>query len=165
MPQEYDFANAANWVQASYTSRNAEQPTANTFIPIPELDVSGPFPLNAPIIATYATCSTARPTWNTAGWLYQHIRAGIADGGNYGASVYGSRRVPLSRIQIHFWEREIKDYQLRFKCPKWIYQISLTIWQYTGPIIEPTQETIDLARIDILRTEAKVDALFKDWEQ
>lgn len=165
MAQEYDFANSANWEQTFYVNRDAERPTANTFIPIPELDVSGVFPLNASIIATYATCSTAKPTWNTAGWLYQHIRAGIADGGNYGASVYGSRRVPLRRIQIHFWDREIKDYQLRFKCPKWIYQISLTIWQYTGPIIEPSQEAINLARIDILRTEAKVDALFKDWIQ
>lgn len=165
MAESYDFSNAANWEQISFTSRTADEPSINRFIPIPELDVSGAFPLNSPIIATYATCSTAKPTWNTAGWLYQHIRAGIADGGNYGASVYGSRRVPLSRVQIHFWDKSIKDYQLRFKCPKWIYQISLTIWQYTGPILNSSEEAIDLARIDILRTEAKVDALFKDWEE
>lgn len=165
MAQEYDFANAANWEQASYTLRYAVQPTLNSFVPIPEMDVTGPFPLSSSIIATYAESSAVKPTWNTAGWLYQHIRAGIADGGNYGASVYGSRRVPLNKIQIHFWDKSIKDYQLRFKCPKWIKQISLTIWQYTGSIIDTVEESVDLARIDILRTEAKVDALFKDWEE
>lgn len=165
MSQLFDFSNAANWEQVFFTSKSADQPSTNRFVPIPEMDASGLFPLNASIIATYATCSTAKSTWNTAGWLYQNVRAGIADGGSYNTSVFGSRRVPLGRVQIHFWDRQIKDYKLTFKVPKWIYQISLTIWQYTGPIIDENQEAIDLTRIDILRTEAKVDALFKDWIQ
>lgn len=165
MAEQFDFSNAANWEQVFFVSKFADQPSTNTFIPIPEFDAGGIFPLNTPVIATYATCSTAKLTWNTAGWLYQNVRAGIAEGGSYNASIAGSRRVPLNRIQIHFWDRPIKDYKLTFKVPKWIYQISLTTWAYIGPISDLTQEAIELTRIDILRTEAKVDALFKDWIQ
>lgn len=127
--------------------------------------MSGPFPLNSPVIATYAISSTALGNWYTAGWLYQNIRAGIADGGNYGALTYGSRRVQINKVQIHFWDKSLKDYKLSFKTPRWFTQISLTVWEYVGPISDASQEAIELTRIDILRTEAKVDALFKDWER
>lgn len=160
--QEFDFANAANWEQISYTLRFAENPSSGFFVPIPEANVTGPFPLNSPIIASHATSASAKPTWNTAGWLYQNVRTGILVGGLPDAAVQGSRRVPLGRVQIHFWDRKMKNYQLSFKTPKWITQMALTLWQYTGPISEPDLEAIDLTRIDILRTEAKVDALFKE---
>lgn len=163
MAEQLDFANAANWEQVSYTQRFASQPSYGTFTPIPEVDVTGLEPLNSPIIATYAESGTAKATWHTAGWLYQRVRIGIAVGGQPDANTSGSRRVPLAAAQIHFWNRSMKNYQLLFKIPKWITQISLTVWQYTGPISDPELEAIDLARIDILRTEAKVDALFRSW--
>lgn len=165
MAEKFDFANAANWEQIFSGSRSANNPSAGVFIPIPEFNVTGPFPLNTPIIASYATCSTAKATWNTAGWLYQNVQTGLTVGGLADASIQGSRRVPLNRIQIHFWDKRMRNYQLSFKIPKWIYQISLNLWKYIGPISEPDLELIELARIDILRTEAKVDALFKDWNQ
>lgn len=165
MAEQFDFANAANWDLIFSDSRNALSFTPGSFIPIPEFNVTGAFPLNTPIIASYATCSTAKPTWNTAGWLYQNVQSGLSIGGLADASIQGSKRVPLSRIQIHFWEKRMKNYQLTFKVPKWIYQISLKLWQYTGPIAEPDLDAIELTRIDVLRTEAKVDALFKELGQ
>ena len=163
MAEELDFANAANWQQISYTQRFASQPSYGHFTPIPEQDVTGLSPLNSPIIATYAESGTAKATWHTAGWLYQRVRIGVAIGGLPDANVSGNRRVPLAAVQIHFWNRSMKNYQLLFKIPKWINQIAITCWEYTGPIGDLQIEAINLARIDILRTEAKVDALFKSW--
>ena len=164
MATEFDFGNSANWEQFYSASHSAIWGTSYSFQPIPEFNATGLFPLNSPIIASHATCLTAKPTWNTAGWLYQKVRTGLLVGG-LPDGIQGSRRIPLNRIQIHFWDKRMKDYQLSFKTPKWISEISLTLWQYTGPISEPDLELIELARIDILRTEAKVDALFKDWNQ
>lgn len=160
-----DLANSANWEKIHQSSREVVFTTPYKFRPLEEIDVSGPLLLNSPIIASYSTCSSAKPTWNTGGWLYQNIRIGVGIGGLPDASATNSRRVPLNKVQLHFWNRNLKNYQLSFKAPKWVQEISLILWQYTGPFKDLDLEAIDLARIDILRTEAKIDALFKDWNQ
>lgn len=163
MAIEFDFANAANWDKFYDASHQVVWSTSYLYQPIPDFNATGPFPLNAPIIASYATAEAVKPTWKTGGWLYQEVRSGILIGGLPDAVSQPALRIPLDRVQIHFWNRRHKNYQLRFSVPKWFKSISLKLWQYTGPIAESDLEAIELARIDILRTEAKVDALFRDW--
>lgn len=165
MATEFDFANAANWERFYAATHSVDWQTASAYKPIPDLDVTGPFPLNARVIASFATGGLVKPTWKTAGWLYQEVRTGVLVGGLPDAVSQPAARIPLDRVQLHFWQRAHKNYQLRYVVPKWFHTLSIQLWQYTGPITEPDLELIELARIDILRTEAKVDALFKDWNQ
>lgn len=165
MPNQLDLANAANWEQFYFGSRTAEFIDALHFRPLPEIGVDGGTLRSARIIASFATSANAKPTWKAAGWLFQKIRVGVTVGGNLDAVAESRRTVLLNKIQLHFWREEISSYGLDFFTFRWLQQLNLTLWEYTGPIIDLTQEAVDLARIDILRTEAKVNALFKDWIQ
>lgn len=165
MSIEIDLGNAANWEQIHYSSRQVSFINNYLFNPLPEIDVTGGELLDTSVIATFASSANARPTWKTAGWLHQKIRIGIVVGGGLDAEAQNSSRVMLGRTKVHFFKRNIRNYGLSFVAPTWIQQLSLTIWKYTGVYANPELEAIDLARIDILRTEAKVDALFKDWNQ
>lgn len=165
MTTQLDLANAANWEQFYYGSRTAEFTDATHFRPLPEISVDGGTLQSAQIIASFATSANAKPTWKAAGWLFQKIRVGVTVGGGLDAVAANRRMVILNKIQLHFWRDDVSTYGLDFFTFRWLQQLDLTLWEYTGPIINLTQEAVDLARIDILRTEAKVDALFKDWNQ
>lgn len=165
MSVELDLSNAANWEQFHYSSRQVSFVNSYLFTPLAEIDVSGGTLLETSILASFASSSNARSTWRVGGWLHQKIRIGVAVGGGLDAVSQNNSRVLLNRVKLHFWRRDIKNYGLSFAAPNWIQQLNLTLWRYTGPIIDLTQESIDLVKIDILRTEAKVDALFKDWER
>lgn len=166
MTIDLDLGNAANWEQIHFSSRSVIFVSGtHLFRPLEEIDVTGGIVLESSILASYATSSNAKPTWKVAGWLAQKIRTGIAVGGGLDAQPQNSSRVLLNRVKLHFWRRDIKNYGLSFAAPNWMKQLDLTLWQYTGPILDLNQEAIDLARIDILRTEAKVDNLFRDLTQ
>lgn len=162
MPTQLDLANAANWEQFYHGSRSAEFIDAFHFRPLPEIGVDGGTLRDSRIIASFATSANAKPTWKAAGWLFQKIRVGVTVGGGLDAVAANRRMVLLKKVQLHFWSPEITSYGLDFFAFRWLQQLDLTLWEYTGPIVDLTQEAIDLTRIDILRTEAKVDALFKD---
>ena len=156
---ELDLANSANWEQIYYSSRSVRPISNIHFEPLSEVDVTGGILLNAPIIATFAASSTKRDTWKTAGWLSQKIRIGVSVGGTPDAESADSRRVLFDKVKLHFWSRKFKNYQLKFAAPNWVTQLDLTIWQYTGPYVDPLLEASELTRIDVLRTEKKIDYL------
>lgn len=162
MSVELDLGNAANWEQIHYSSRQVSFINNYLFNPLSEIDVTGGVLLDTSLIATFADSSSARPTWKTAGWLHQKIRIGIVIGGGLDAEAQNSSRVMLGRTKVHFFKKNVRNYGLSFVAPKWMQQLSLTVWKYTGAYANPELEAIDLARIDILRTEAKVDALFRE---
>ncbi len=165
MTLELDLGNAANWEQIHFSSRQVAFLNNYLFSPLDEIDVTGGTLLDSSILASFATSSNAKPTWKVAGWLHQKIRVGITVGGGLDAESQNSSRVLLNRTKIHFWRQGIRNYGLSFAAPIWMQQLNLTLWKYTGPVIDPLLEEVQLSRIDVLRTEAKVDALFKDWEQ
>jgi hypothetical protein len=162
---ELDLGNAAHWEQFHYSSRQVSWRNNYLFDPLEEIDCSGGTFLESSILASFANSTNAKSTWRIAGWLHQKIRVGVAVGGGLDAVSQHNSRVLLNRVKLHFWRRDIKSYGLSFAATNWMQQLNLTLWKYTGPVIDLTQEAIDLTRIDILRTEAKVDALFKDWTQ
>lgn len=165
MTTQLDLANAANWEQFYYGSRSAELVDSFHFRPLPEIAVDGGTLRSARIIASFATSANAKPTWKAAGWLFQKVRVGVTVGGGLDAVAESRQTVLLKKIQLHFWRPEISSYGLDFFTFRWLQQLDLTLWEYVGPITDLTQEAIDLTRIDILRAEAKIDVLFKDWNQ
>ncbi len=164
MANQLDLANSANWQQFYFSSRSAEFIDNFHFRSLPEIGVDGGTLHSSRIIASFATSANAKPTWKAAGWLFQKIRVGVTVGGNLDAVAESRRTVLLNKVQLHFWRDEISSYGLDFFTFRWLQQLNLTLWEYTGPIEDSIQQALDLARIDILRTEAKVDALFKDWQ-
>lgn len=165
MTTQLDLGNAANWEQFHYSSRQVSFLSNYLFRPLEEIEVTGGILLDTSIVASFASSANAKPTWRVAGWLNQKIRVGIAVGGGLDAVSQASSRVLLGKTKLHFWRRDVANYGLSFITPQWMQQLNLTLWKYVGPIEDSMQQSLELARIDILRTEAKVDALFKDWER
>jgi hypothetical protein len=134
--------------------------SGGSYIAMGEIDVTGGVLLDTPLVATYATSSKRRARWKTAGWLKQRVQTGITVGGQPDADVFQDLRVPLQRLAVLMFPRYIHNFQLTFKTGYWFEQMDLKIWAYTGPVNDQILAQIELTRIDLLRVEAKVNALF-----
>lgn len=156
-----DLANSTNWEQIHYSSRSVEFTSSTNYKPLEDIQVN-PLLMSSPIVATFANTSDqyAKPSWYTAGWMYQLIQTGI-QGSTASASEVSTRslRVPLNRIKLHILGNNYSNYGLVFKSIKWVRQLSLTAWAYTGEYATSLEEKVDLTRIDVLRVEAMVKNL------
>jgi hypothetical protein len=154
-----DLSNAANWSDLYEYSETAIPYVVGSarFYPMPEQEI--PVSVERRILAAYASSDAAEPHWKSAGWLNQQIATGLTVGGiPEGRSTTG-RRILLDRVNLIDFPLLASTYGLTFKPHYWLRDVSLRLWEYTGPDIDPLADQIDLVRIDLLRTEAKVNIL------
>lgn len=159
---EVDIANSANWELIHHSSHDTPMVSNITYRPIADIDVSGGILIDSPLIAVHAASATAKGTWHSAGFITQRTRIGVTVGGSPDADTSDSRRILLRKVKMVFWNRAIQNYQLVFRTHNWIRDLTIDVWKYTGPFIDPYLEEVQLARIDVLRTEKKVDSLFRN---
>ncbi|HEY9653646.1 MAG TPA: hypothetical protein V6C95_23495 [Coleofasciculaceae cyanobacterium] len=158
---DLDLSNSANWNPIHSSSRTVTYlGTTGRYTALTDIDVTGGVLLDTPLVATYATSSKRGARWKTAGWLKQRVQTGITVGGQPDADAFDDLRVPLQRLALLIFPRYVHNFQLTFKTGYWFEQLDLNIWAYTGPVNDEILAQIELTRIDLLRVEAKVNALF-----
>lgn len=160
---ELDLNSSLSWEQIHFSSRDAPLINPYTFQPLDAIPVDGGILRNAPIIATYAQSTQAKPHWRAAGYINQTISTGIALGGSQDTEYTVGYFVALNRIKLHFLNPALGNYGLKFYCKKYLRNISITVWQYTGAYTETLQQEIQVNRIIIRRIEDKVNDLFGSW--
>lgn len=147
------LANENNWQNIWSESFQAE-PVANNlarYRPIEEISV--PVLFNRNVIAVYAVSSTAKPRWKFAGLLKQKLQLGLIVGGLPDAVGVKIRKIWLNQVTLIEFENLADSYAVSFDIPYWLEQISLTVWQYTGP-----QAPEDVLHTDLLQDiKSKVD--------
>ena len=119
-----------NWDLTWSDERQATEGAGRKYIPIPEIVV--PVIFENHWLAVLATSLTAKPSWNFAGFLVQKVRLGLVVGGGYEAAGTQKRKIWLDQVTLIQYQRLTPDYVVAFQVPKWIAQINLTVWQYTG---------------------------------
>jgi len=154
MSVELDLSNAENWEDVYSTSQAITQLGPRSYVPLSEIQV--PILLTKPILAVYCESPSAPPHWKRAGWLNQQIRVGITVGGGQEGNRQKGYLLLLKKIMVIEWEPFAEAYQVSFTPQRYLDDISLRIWEYTGPITQSLDEKIDLTRIDVLRLEKQV---------
>lgn len=163
MVLQLDLQNSANWEQVWTISKNAvvnPNGYGSNYYPMPEIAI--PLLLDSPVVAIFASSSTAKATWKSAGYAYQRVGIGVTVGGATDADLGESRHVVLDRIAIAIWSRVTNNYELTFTPRRWLNQLTLIVWKYNGPIIDSSIEAIGLTRIDVLRTEQIAKMLLEE---
>jgi hypothetical protein len=159
MSETLQLSNPANWGTPYQTSRQANPyGTSGLFFPIPPFQI--PIQFESPILAISAENQDARAWWILGCRVRQLFD--VSSGPLEVASV--QRRVLLNRggTLIQF-PRYAPQYRLEVEIPRWHKEMSLTIWEYIGPITDTVEQSVleqaDLIRVDLLRIETKIDAL------
>lgn len=159
MAETLQLRDSVNWGTPYQTLRRANlYGSTGLFFPIPAFQI--PIQFESPILAIVAESQEALSHWRLGCRVRQMFNADIA-----ALEVTGTQRaVLLNRgpTLIHF-PRYAQQYRLEVSVPRWHKEMSLTIWEYIGPITDTIEQTVleqsDLVRVDLLRIEAKIDAL------
>lgn len=105
--------------------------SAERYFPIP--DFTCPLLADQPVLAISADSNDANPKWRFAGHVKQLIRTGLVVGGNQD-TVSSVKKFYLNQISLIWFPNYGGTYQVQFSIPFWLRDITVQIWQYTGPI-------------------------------
>jgi len=122
----------------------------NLYVPLPPVNI--PIEFDKPLIAISTSSFNALPRWVTAGWISQKIYTGLSVVGVSDATLT-NKKVLLNRLSLFQFSTDLaSSYSITYYFPRWIFDISIAIWQYTGTDVEDNE----IKRI-LRRIEQKVD--------
>lgn len=143
----YNAGNSNNWQSVWNQSFTAEPAPGNSpelerFFPLPEISV--PIQLSSGLLTFYATSQSADPKWKFAANVKRKYVTGLTVGGNPNA-VVDSKRIFLNQFSLLRYPVSFgSSYSLLISVPYWHRQISLYLWEYTGPIIDSVEQKLAL---------------------
>jgi hypothetical protein len=153
-----DLSNQANFLQVYDVLREVE-PAGNGYsTPIPAFEI--PFLFSRPVLAVKAFSQSARSYWKYGGTLTQRVQLGSGGTNSLLPIAENNRRsLRLGRTELCYFPMISSQYELLLECPHWLDDVRVTIWEYVGPITTEQMQMWELLRIDVLRVEAKVNAI------
>ena len=103
-----------------------------------------PIQLSSSLLAFCATSQGANPQWKLGANVKRKYVTGLTVGGNPDA-VVDSNRIFLNQFSLLRYPVSFgSSYSLLISVPYWHRQISLYLWEYTGPIIDSVDQKLDL---------------------
>lgn len=152
-----NFGGVENWAPVYNQTKNAIWLNSTTYTPIPKFQL--PFILNSPYLLVEASNIDAKPWWYLGARIQQIISVGVVPE----TAGTGLIRIPVNRPKLVSFPRYTDDYLLRVEIPPWFDRMKISVWEYTGPISDTTEELIiersDVIRVDLTRIETKIDQL------
>jgi hypothetical protein len=142
----YNAGNSSNWEPVWSNSFTAEpapgnRPELERYFPLP--DISVPIQLSAGLLAFYATSQDADPKWKFAANVKRKYVTGLTVGGNPDA-VVDSKRIFLNQFSLLRYPVSFgSSYSLLISVPYWHRQITLSLWEYTGPVIDTADQKLE----------------------
>ncbi len=143
----YNASNSNNWEPVWSNSFTAAPAPGNIsqlerYFPLPEISV--PVQLNAELLAFYATSQDANPKWKFAANVKRKYATGLTVGGNPDP-VVDSKRIFLNQFSLLRYSVSFgSSYSLLISVPFWHRQITLSLWEYTGPVIDTADQKLSL---------------------
>lgn len=154
-----DLGNAANWNEVYNQIFSVSKLGGDTYIPIAPIEI--PYLFETRVLALTVFSVSAQKNWWLAGYVEQVVlTAGLA----LNEAQLQSKKIPLRKTSLIISPAISSVYKLVFRPVYWVEDVQLIAFEYTGPYGAPSEEAIDLARIDLLRVEAKINALHQ-WNQ
>jgi hypothetical protein len=150
--------NSANWELLYSEFKFADQLPSGDYRPIPTFTV--PILIESPWIAVGTDSQQARSHW----WLGCRVQPLISVPNSPFQYIAGTQvNVPLNEITLFKFQSLEAQYRLRVQIPWWHKELNFTLYQYTGPASDSTENLItertDVIRVDLARIELKLDNL------
>jgi hypothetical protein len=154
MATEFRLTDPTLWEPIWDETLIAETIGVGSYKPIPRREI--PILLNESVLAIGTSSATAPQNWRYAGRLVQRmtipgVSSGLVDG--------AEQRTKLNLLQLAIFPVNTPEYRLAYDTPPWITNLSVSIWRYTGPEIDTTQELIETLKVDVARVEFKLNRL------
>lgn len=133
----FDSANSANW-RSLYQHQFVPQqikPGERTLIPATVLPVLA----ESRILLARTSSQFAKSTWRNGGSLTPLIDCGVTGFAETGLSSY---RLPCNAARLLIFPNFSTAYKLRFSCPWWFDEITLTLYEYIGDERDSTEDLI-----------------------
>lgn len=158
MSRLVDLDSAQLWEQRYVTHRfGAARPTGRGFVPLPPFKI--PLLIESPIIAVRATSEEAGGSWKLGAWCDRVIPTSSQV---IAIAQISAERNPLGlgkTTLLDFSQNPVDSYQLQIEPPYWMPDLRIEVWEYVGAIGDTLADDLDVARVDLVRIEAKLDAL------
>lgn len=143
-----------NWALVYNETKNAVERADGSYSPIPSFPI--PIILSSPLLIVEAANIDAKEWWFLGCRLQQLVQTGIAPGEAVGQYL----RIPVNRPRLVNFPPLTADYTLRIEIPPWFQRMKVSIYEYTAPVTDMTEELIiertDVIRVDLTRIEAKI---------
>lgn len=151
-------SNPGYWELRLQRSESAPIGTQGSNAVIPSLSVS----LLYPIFAIGVKSSSAKPNWWLGAFCDMQIFSGVRTPSQFNPlQTLEQKRIALNKLQyFQFPLLGISPYWLGISFPRWIKDVYLEVWQYTGAVTSDEPE-VSLLEVQsaINRIERKIDNL------
>lgn len=127
-----NFSNGANWELMYTNTYNVQVVTETPFTYYPISRIIIPVQFRSKYLAVYSNSNTKKPNWFSVGYAEQKVITGITAGGNPDSIINGKHYLAFDEIRVLEMEQVTTTYALSIYIHKWIKNVSLTFWQYTG---------------------------------
>lgn len=149
---------AGHWDLIYSEIKYADELPGNRFRPIPPFTI--PILFQSPWLAIGSNSAVARSHW----WLGCRVQPVIVvPDSPFDFIDAPPHQVPLNAFTLFKFPALEQQYRLRVSVPWWHRELGITVYEYTGPASDTTEDLIvertDVIRVDLARVEAKVDAL------
>ena len=157
MGLSFDIGNGNNWASRYEDSlQGSPAPVPGNYLPIPEQTI--PFTFTSQLLAISATSSTAKSTWKTAGWIWQRVLVNIGTGSTVpNALAQRKYKFYLDKLTVLTIPKLASEYALSISIPRWLQDLDLKIYEYTGEIIDSNEQKLDLILTDLAALIANSD--------
>jgi hypothetical protein len=118
-----------HWHEACTLMKTAT-PVGTGYNPIPDFRL--PVLLDSPIIAVVSESQDAKSHWYLGCRISQLIQAPATE---FIEAETESRRIPINRPPLLVdWPHTGLSYAVRVRVPFWHKELTITVWEYTGPL-------------------------------
>jgi hypothetical protein len=116
---------------------------------------------NKPLIGVLIKCQNDVPnTWVYGGKINQYIPANITSASVITTASIDSYRLKLNQINLLEINMNLSNnYSLTYIPPKWFYEITITIWEYTDTNINSTSQKLTLLQSLLSDVDNRVKAI------
>jgi hypothetical protein len=142
-----ELGNSSNWNLIYEQSATAVKLTDTSYTPIPEIPI--PFLLNARFMAFSVTSAGLPSYYRYAGQIRQKFRAGMMSGGGQDIELNNAYRLYLKQINLVELKQYGAETALIYYPPYYFEQVSLSVWEYTGSIIETVDNSLNAIQSDV----------------
>lgn len=155
--EQYQATRPNSWEQIWDLDYAADEVIPGRFTPIPPIEI--PFLLQERLLVVAISSQSAKPHWTFGGTLIQqHLLPDISSQPIDGHSVI----CRLNSIKLELMNDFTADYRLLYQVPKWIRDISISIWRYTGPVDSPILNQLGEIETEINQNQTRIDN-FRDY--
>lgn len=144
-----------NWVQVFNKTVTAIQVTKSQHAPIP--NIKAEVDIDRRILAIQVTSSTAKDTWNFAGYLSQ-LNTSISNALGTNSQAVAKRKLWLNQINLLIFPRHTLNYRINFTVPDWFENATVKAWKYVGVENDVTNDLLlEIRQKELQRIESKID--------